>query len=756
MKIVICFVFTFFSSLALSQNWQGYFSYNEIVSITEGNSSFFAATEVGYVAQDVTLGGFSFTTSINGLKAQSINKIYYAESHQKILIGNKNGLFQIVNSDGSISNRVDIINEVPVAPNKKKINHFFQHNSKVYIATDYGISVFDLDSNEFESTYFIGPSGEEVEVLQTTVFNNELFAVTRLNGIRKALVSNPFIYDFSQWQTFDGGFWTGIVNFNNNLIAQNTNSRTYRYNGSAFQEIFNTIQASKEFKVASNYLVITTSSNVFVLDSNYNLVVAISSILGENYIFSSASIVQNNLVIGTQKNGIFKSPLNNPTNFEDCTPNGPLQNYIFRAKKGPNKLWVVYGNFEKDYNPYPLDELGISNFDTQQGWITFPYEDLLTARSIGDLVIDPNNPNKVYFSSYFSGLLQLDGETFTLFDYSNTGPNGLESLIIPSNPSYRDVRINSPKFDREGNLWLTNNFISRSLKVLRSNNQWQSFDMQPYITTGTFRFGDLEIDRNNTKWLGSSNDGLIGFNDTLGNKVIKIGTDQGLPVTDVRCLAIDENNQLWIGTFSGLRVLPSINRFIQETSLTVNNIVIQEGDLAQELFFEQPIQDIEVDGANRKWVSVLGAGVFLVSPNGQQTIFRFDAANSPLPSNNVNDIEIDNVSGEVFFVTEKGMVSFKATATKGSDNLQNVYVYPNPVRPKYTGTIKITGLMDKCNVKITDIEGNLVHEVTSAGGTIEWDGKAFGKHQVASGVYMVFVATEDGLETTVKKIMVIR
>jgi hypothetical protein len=122
----------------------------------------------------------------------------------------------------------------------------------------------------------------------------------------------------------------------------------------------------------------------------------------------------------------------------------------------------------------------------------------------------------------------------------------------------------------------------------------------------------------------------------------------------------------------------------------------------------------------------------------------------------VNDIEIDGVTGEVFFATDKGMVSFLGTSTKPSGDLANVYVYPNPVRPNYYGTIKIAGLTDKANVKITDIEGNLVFETTSAGGTIEWDGTAFGKYKVASGVYMIFVATEDGMDTTVKKVMIIR
>jgi len=102
------------------------------------------------------------------------------------------------------------------------------------------------------------------------------------------------------------------------------------------------------------------------------------------------------------------------------------------------------------------------------------------------------------------------------------------------------------------------------------------------------------------------------------------------------------------------------------------------------------------------------------------------------------------------------MVSFKGFSTSGNDNLNNVIVYPNPVRPEYYGTVKITGLLDKARIKITDIEGNLVHEVVSEGGTIEWDTTAFGKYKVASGVYMIFISAQDGIETKVKKVMIVR
>lgn len=754
-KIIIFF---FGLTVYSQQNtmWKGYFSYNEIVDVVDGENTIYAGTEVGIFYKDLILGDINQINSINGFKPEEITCIHHSKQFNKTLAGNSNGLLLVVNGDGSVATKVDIIEEVPVPPNKKRINHLYEYGGRVYIATDYGISVFDLSTLEFVVTYFIGPTGQEVQVLQTTVFNNEIYAVTRFNGIRKADLNNPFLYDFSQWQTFDNGFWTGIATFNNELVAQNANSRTYRHDGVNFVQVLNTIQASVKFKVSNGYLIVTTPNHVFVLDQTYNQVAHLTNIPDYNVTFSAATVVGNQLFIGTEKNGLFSTSVTNPITFEDMTPNGPLQNYIFRVKQAPNKLWTVYGRFSQQYNPYPLDELGLSFYNPNLGWTTIPYSDLLTAKSISDIAYNPSNANQVYFSSFFSGLLKLEGEDFTLYDYTNTGSNGLESLVIPSNPSYKDVRVNTPRFDRNGNLWVTNSWVEKSLKVLRTNGQWQSYDFSPYITSGNYRFGDLVIDNNETKWVASSHDGLIAFNETLGNKFIKVSINEGLPTIDVRSIAIDNNNQLWIGTFAGLRILSNVNRFVQENELTVTNIVIQEGDLAQELFYEQPILDIEVDGANRKWVSIIDGGVFLVSPNGQQTIYRFDKSNSPLPSNNVNDIEINGETGEVFFATDKGMVSFLGVSTKPSGDLANVFVYPNPVRPNYTGTIKISGLMDDCNVKITDIEGNLVYETTSAGGTIEWDGTAFGSHKVASGVYMVFVASEDGVETTVKKIMVVR
>jgi len=171
---------------------------------------------------------------------------------------------------------------------------------------------------------------------------------------------------------------------------------------------------------------------------------------------------------------------------------------------------------------------------------------------------------------------------------------------------------------------------------------------------------------------------------------------------------------------------------------------------------DQTITDIEVDGSNNKWVATSSSGVFYFSSNGQETLLRFTKDNSPLPSNNVQDIAIDSFSGRVYFATINGLVAFEGTSTAPRDNLENVFAFPNPVRPGFLGNVTIDGLTADANVKISDIEGNLVFETTSQGGSVLWDTTAFGQYKVASGVYLVLITTDDALETKVSKIMIVR
>lgn len=761
-KIVFSVLFFSFVLGFAQQNpqWKGYFSYNNIKDISASSTSVYVASENALFVKNSITDVLSTINSVDGFKSDEISAIYYSEQKNLIMVGNTNGLLLIVLSDGRVLQKRGIIDEIPVSPLIKKINHFFEYNNKVYLSCDYGISVFDLNVMEFGDTFAIGNGGQYGKVFQTTVYENDIYAVTQYDGIKKGSVTNPNLVDYNQWSVFHPGFWNGIVVYQNQLLATNYTG-IYKYEISQFNPVLNQSEIISKFKVDGNFLIAQTFNKVYVLNQSLQQVALVQTnqLINLNVNFTCATLVNNKVYVGTDKQGVIAFNLENSAIFEVVKPDGPERNNIFRLKKSSSLLWALYGSYSRVYNPYNpgLGTFPISKFSSQSGWTLISYSDIFEAKSLSNIAFNPNNENELYVSSYYSGLLKIvNEEPVILHNASNTGVNGLQTIPgqVPD-----DIRVNGPAFDKNGNIWMTNNMVDKPLKVLKPGNQWQSYDFTDIIPETFYEsYASLVVDKNNTKWIPSARNGLIAFNEAYNNKsiVIKSGTEGNLPDTDVRCLAIDSKNQLWIGTSKGLRIIQSVDQFLTEDDIQTRSIIILENDLAQELFYEQFILDITVDGANKKWVSIADSGVYLVSSNGQETIYRFTKENSPLPSNNVNDIEIDDVTGEVFFATDKGLVSFKGTATKPSEDLSNVYVYPNPVRPEYTGTVKISGLTDKAIIKVTDVAGNLVYESTAIGGTIEWDTTAFGKYKVASGVYMIFISAEDGIETNVKKVMIIR
>jgi streptogramin lyase len=766
-KKIAFIVFHFFFFISISQNnlqWKGYFSYNNIEDLSEAANTVFAGSENALFTKKLNTQELKTINSIDGLKTDIISAIYYSQQKNLTFIGNKSGLLLLIKSDGTVVSKRGIIDELQVSPFLKNINHFYEFQDKVYLSCDYGISVFDLNTLEFGDTYFIGNGGANEKIFQTTIFNDEIYAVTTYSGIKKASVTNPNLVDFNQWQTVSSGYWQGVVTFQNQLLFLSSDNQVYKYDGVFFTPFTNLNQQGVDFRENGNYLIATTAVRVKVYDQDLMQVAIIQSnqFAGFTGSFTCATVINNKIFIGTNTDGMIEVDLGNPLNFQFVKPDGPLLNNIFRIKKSSTKLWTLYGKYDRLYNPYNPNppyvpfQYPISYFSSENGWDFIPFNELFDARSLSDISFNPSNDEELYISSFYSGLLKIvDKIPVQIYNATNTGPNGLQSIPgqVPN-----DVRINGPAIDKNGNIWVTNSLVNNGLAVLRTSGSWQSYDFTNIIpNANTNSYGSLIVDRNDTKWIPSINGSLIAFNETVNKTmVIKTGTEGNLPDSDVRCVKLDNRNQLWIGTAKGLRIIQNISQFLTQDQIQTRDIIILEDGLAQELFYNQFILDIEVDGANRKWVSIANSGVYLISSNGQETIFHFTTQNSPLPSNMVNDIEIDQVTGEVFFATENGMISFKGTSTSPKDNLSQVYVYPNPVRPEFTGTIKIASLTDKAIVKITDIEGNLVFETTSSGGTIEWDTTAFGKYKVASGVYMIFISAEDGIETTVKKVMIIR
>lgn len=758
-KLVFCVLFLIFIPFCQAQNkssWQGYFSFNEIKDVSESSVSVFAASENALFSKNTTTNVLKTITTVDGLSGQTISAVYYSETFKKTLVGYENGLMIVINeSDGKMIKIVDIINK-QLPANAKKINHFMEYNGLVYVSCDFGIVQFNLTTSQFGDTYFIGDNGAEISVKQTTLYNGFIFAATS-NGIRRANSTNANLIDYNQWTVVNAGSWSSVEALDTELIAINDSGNIQRYNSTTFISFFQLPQASVDMRAKNHNLFVTTANTVYVYNNQMvlNRQISNSQVLDNTLNFTCATAVGDRIFIGTKEKGMFFSTLSNATTFENNTPAGPVKNNIFSIDVSPNNLWAVYGDYDTSYDPYPLDSYGVSHYSAS-GWLNIPYTEVYDAKSITRVLINPSNEKQVYASSFFSGLLKIENDVPNfLYNEKNSG---LES-ITNAGADYIDVRINANAYDRSGNLWITNSRIKNGLKVLKTNEQWGSYSMTPIFDIAeNISYSSLVVDRNNVKWLGTNRDGVVGFNETTNTfKKITVGADLGnLPIADVRAIALDTRNQLWIGTTKGLRVLSNVGSFQSENQLKANPIIIMEDNLAQELLYEQFITAIAVDGANNKWIGTADSGVFMVSSNGQETKYHFTINNSPLPGNYVNDIKINSKTGEVFIVTNKGMVSFNGISTGANDNLNNVYVYPNPVRPTYSGTVKVAGLIDKANIKITDIEGNLVYETTSEGGTIEWDTTAFGKYKVASGVYMVFISAQDGGETKVKKVMIIR
>jgi hypothetical protein len=760
-KIFYSFLIFLISQMVFSQNnllWQGYFSYNEVKDVSVSSTTIFAASENALFSKNTTDNQIKTTNTIDGLSGQTISSLYYSAVFDKTLIGYENGLIVLINeADGTMLKVVDIINK-QLPANRKKVNHFMEFDGIVYVSCDFGIVQFNLKSMLFGDTYFIGDAGTEISVRQTAIHNGFIYAATN-NGIRSASIINKNLNDYEQWVRIASGSWSGITAFAAELIAVSDSGNINKYNTSTNSFIqFSTLpESAVDIRATGNYLIVTTAASVYVYSEQWSLVRQINNVQVTGYspVFTCATSINDIIYIGTKENGLLTTTIVKASAFENITPMGPLRNNIFAFQTTSNSLWAVYGDYDASYNPYALDSYGISKF-SQDGWLNIPYASVLGAKSICRITVNPNKEEEVYASSFFSGLLKIDADKPTLlYDQTNSG---LESLTF-AGPNYIDIRINGAVFDKNGDLWVTNSRVKNGLKVLKTNGQWQRFSTENILDASEDNsFGRMLIDRNGTKWMATNRDGVVGFNE--GNntfKKITVGTDTGnLPASDVRALAIDNRNQLWIGTIKGLRVLPNIGNFQTGDQLTANPIIIVDDNLAQELLYEQFITDIAVDGANNKWIGTADSGLFFVSPNGQETKYHFTINNSPLPSNVINDIDINSSTGEVFIATAKGMISFKGIATRASEDLTNVYVYPNPVRPEYDGTVKIAGLINRANVKITDIAGNLVYEAISEGGTMEWDTTAFGKYKVASGVYMIFISAQDGVETKVKKVMIIR
>ncbi|MFH0865395.1 MAG: two-component regulator propeller domain-containing protein [Bacteroidota bacterium] len=782
-KIIVLFLFLFcginyiFSQGVAIGEWRDHLPYNSCISITEGDGMVYCATKYSVFSFDKDDNSIERLNKINYLSDIGVSRVMYHNGLHMLVVTYTNGNIDLIENGSTVTNISDIKRK-PI-PGNKTINNILFIDNYAYLSCGFGIVVLDLEKKEIKDTYYIGPGGSQIEIFDLTTDGGFLYAATE-SGVYEADLSSPYLSNYQYWtkhteMPYPDLKYNAIVYFNNALYVNlsydagdDCNDDTlFKYQTGVWNYFDSANYANRYgLHVFNNELVVIDDGDIKIFDQNDTLKIWTYN-WPDNPVYPAPrdAIIdpdQNNIVwiadanIGIIKNtGIWSS-----TNFQ---PNGPGTANVFDIAVEGNNLWVAPGGLDGTWNNM-WNQDGLFSFIDEE-WSTynksnvdsFPADppDTNTIYDVVCVAVNPANPAIAYAGTWSRGLIEFTNQTFTqLYKEGNS------SLVEGSG---NKIRIGGITFDSDNNMWVTNSGVNKALHVKMAYGTWKAFDLSGYVNQN--EVGDIIIDNQNCKWMIlPRNNGLLVFNDN--NTITNTSDDQikklsntlgngGLPSNNLYSIAVDLDGEIWVGTDKGIAVFYNPENVFSGSNFDAQQILVDLDGYIQPLLESEVITTIAVDGANRKWIGTERAGVFLMSADGTQEIEHFTDENSPLFSNTINTVAINQNTGEVFFGTDKGIISYKSTATEGVDNDTSIVVYPNPVTENYTGYIGIRGLAANSDVKITDISGTLIYQTIAEGGQAVWNGRNFQGEKAQTGVYLVFCSNEDGSQTVVAKIMII-
>ena len=720
-------------------NWRSHISYNNVIDIAAAGELIYAASPNGLFFVDLSENSVNRLTKSNGLSDVSIGAIGYDSDSKTLVIGYANGNIDLLSANGI--HNIRTVLEAPTTTNKSFKDIAF-NDGKAYLSGDLGIIVLDLSSEEIiESYQNIGVNGESVSVSEIVFSNDRIYAATESGILSVSLENGVNRQDYNNWERdFVGIPFSNIHEVESKLYASSTTD-LFAFNGSSWSYQTSADASITAITSDSDLPLILTNSGIFSFDNNqFNL----------QYSFPKQGISRNELLryqnywwVGDGFDGLLKVEPNGQQPFK---PSGPANDNTWLIGKNKEQTVKLSGGF--DDNLSALNRASFfSSFSFDEGW-----KSLAVVNSQGDSIQDLLDFESISFSG--DNKLVLASFTEGLFLYSEGNVRSVNE-ISPNTTLNASGNVKITGLAKsENSLWVTD---YGTLNVLHEWNFeediWRSYS----LTNSRARYAvSLFIAPNGDKWLpidDSRGGGILVFNETSNTEryLNTNGGQGGLPGSKITALILDENQFLWVGTDEGIAFFPNLNAVLQGQALTAS-IPIYENRL---LLRDENITAIAIDPANRKWFGTKNNGLWLFSETGEELVQRFTTQNSPLISNAITSIYVEEISGEVFVGTDKGLVSFKSDATLGTFEHQSVKIYPNPVPPNFDGQIVINGLVNNASVKFTDISGKLVKETKANGSTAIWNGRDNNGAKVKTGVYLVFSSNADGTETFVGKIVVI-
>lgn len=766
--VVLFLAHPLFSQGVAIGEWRDHLPYNSSISITEGDGMVYCATKYSVFSYDKEDNNIERINKINYLSDIGVSRLMYHPALHMLIVTYSNGNIDLIENQSSVTNISDIKRK-PI-PGNKAINNIMIIDNMAYLACGFGIVLLDLEKKEISDTYYIGAGGSQLGINDLATDGSYIYAAT-VSGIYEADLAAPYLSNYQYWSKHvemphPDLNYNAIACFNNaiyvNYAGEDYDDDTLFRFKSGIWDYFDPGNIANKYslRVFNEKLVVVDEADIIFFDTAET---AISKIWTYNpgSPYPRDAVIDNEEIVWiADKNlGIVKNW--NTWSSEFIQPNGPgTANVIDIAAEGDH-LWVAPGGVDPTWNnQYNHD--GVFSF-IDESWSTFNEGNTPAMTGVYDAIcaaVNPSNPEKAYIGTWSHGVLEFTGNELTeIYDDTNST---LVSNGDTTEAGYK-LRVGGITFDDDNNMWVTNSYVSNALHVRLANGTWQAFNFSGYVNQNAV--SDIVIDQQNQKWIIlPRNYGMLVFNDqntittTSDDQIKKISNATGngaLPSNNVYSVAVDLDGEIWVGTDKGIAVFYNPENVFSNNSFDAQQILVDLDGFIQPLLGSEIVTAIAVDGANRKWIGTQRAGVFLMSADGTEEIEHFTDENSPLFTNTINTIAINHNTGEVFFGTDKGIISYKSTATGGTAEDTSVVVYPNPVPENYTGYIGIKGLAANSDVKITDISGTLIYQTIAEGGQAVWNGKNFQGEKAQTGVYLVFCSNEDGSRTIVAKIMII-
>lgn len=765
--LTLLFVFFIFGNVNAQRekgSWRDYLSYVNATKVALSPDKVFCATKGGLMYYDLEDNSINRFDVIADLSDFGINTIAYYENKNVLVIAYTNSNIDLV-YDNLVVNISDIKRKQITGD--KSINNISFINNEAFLACGFGIVVLNLDKKEVKDTYYIGEGGSAIVVNDIEADDDFLYAATD-NGILRATAGSN-LQDFHNWSritdiSHSSQKFNHLVNRSGRIVANYTPDEyamdeMYILNGGIWQAFLPQIRFAFDIQDNGKYMAISSREMVYIVDENDNVIKTINSYqLGDETVKPpsprSAAVSTSGIIwISDDQKSLVKVA---GENYESVLLNGPFDNNIFSLSYAASGLWIAPGS----KSGWEFGRFQCFNDNTWHYYTKTNYPELEPVRNVLSIAVSPLDSKHFFVGTWGSGLLEYKNNEL-IEQYTNH--NSLLETALPDQPDAPYVRIGGMSFDNKGNLWMTNSSVSKNLKKLGADGTWEEFAL-PGVSGIDFNTGQIIVTQNQDKWIVIPRHDMYVVNQNgdakkrlLVTSYFSNGENEIFNrMSDIYSIAEDNEGAIWIGTTKGVavysnpyRIWDSNNFYAIQPSLDLND------GLYHPLLETETVTAIAVDGANRKWLGTQNSGVYLVSENGDEEILHFTAENSPLFSNSITSIAINQDNGEVFIGTDEGLISYMGDATGGKDSYADVYVYPNPVRETYDGPVTVTGLKENSDVKITDIAGNLVFKTTSLGGQAVWDGRNLNGHRVRTGVYLVLCNDELGEETIITKLLFI-